>query len=136
MYVTRVIEAPTAPAPVGSYSQAKQIGQFLQVSGQIPIDPQTGGILRGSVTEQVSQALAQIDAILAHAGAGWSDVLISRVYLSTDQDFDEFDAAYARHVPLPYPARVTVGAELAPGALVEIEVLAVVPDAATSGLPA
>ncbi|MGO4585844.1 RidA family protein [Arthrobacter sp. 2RAF6] len=136
MPVNRVIESPNAPAPVGSYSQAKQIGQFLQVSGQIPIDPQTGGILRGSVTEQVAQALAQIDAILAHAGAAWSDVLISRIYLSTDQDFDEFDAAYARHVPQPYPARVTVGAELAPGALVEIEALAVIPGTATSGLPA
>ncbi|WOH20494.1 Rid family detoxifying hydrolase [Paenarthrobacter sp. GOM3] len=130
MSVNRVIEAPNAPAPVGSYSQAKQIGRFLQVSGQIPIDPQTGGILQGSVTEQVSQVLAQIDAILAHGGAGWSDVLISRVYLSTDQDFDEFDAAYGRHVPEPYPARVTVGAELAPGVLVEIEVLAVLPDTA------
>lgn len=130
MYVTRVIEAPNAPTPVGSYSQAKQIGRFLQVSGQIPIDPQTGGILQGNVTEQLSQVLVQIDAILTHAGARWSDVLISRVYLSTDQDFDEFDAAYGLHVPEPYPARVTVGAELAPGALVEIEVLAVLPDAA------
>lgn len=130
MSVNRVIESPHAPAPVGSYSQAKQIGKFLQVSGQIPIDPQTGGILQGGIIEQVSQVLAQIDAILAHAGAGWTDVLISRVYLSTDQDFDEFDAAYARHVPEPYPARVTVGAELAPGALLEIEVLAVVPYAA------
>lgn len=130
MSVNRVIESPNAPAPVGSYSQAKQIGRFLQVSGQIPIGPRTGGILQGSVTEQVSQVLAQIDAILAHAGARWSDVLISRVYLSTDQDFDEFDAAYGRHVREPYPARVTVGAELAPGALVEIEVLAVLPDTA------
>lgn len=129
MTVNRVIKSPNAPAPVGSYSQAKQIGQFLQVSGQIPIDPQTGAILQGSVTEQMSQVLAQIDVILAHAGANWTDVLISRVYLSTDQDFDEFDAAYGRHVPQPYPARVTVGAELAPGALVEIEVLAVVPGA-------
>ena len=135
MSVNRVIESDNAPAPVGSYSQAKQIGRFLQVSGQIAIDPQTGGVLQCGITEQVSQVLAQIDAILAHAGAGWTDVLISRVYLSTDQDFDEFDAAYARHVPEPYPARVTVGAELAPGALVEIEVLAVVPDTATSVLP-
>lgn len=130
MSVNRVIYSPNAPAPVGSYSQAKQIGRFLQVSGQLPIDPRTGNILQGSVTEQVVQVLAQIDAILTHAGAGWSDVLISRVYLSTDQDFDEFDAAYGQHVPAPYPARVTVGAELAPGALVEIEALAVIPDSA------
>lgn len=130
MSINRVLESPNAPSPVGSYSQAKQIGPFLQVSGQIPIDPETGGILNGGVTEQVLQVLAQIDAILAHSGAGWPDVLVTRVYLSTDQDFDEFDVAYAQHVPRPYPARVTVGAELAPGALVEIEVLAVIADAA------
>lgn len=126
MSTNRVIASPNAPSPVGSYSQARQIGQFLQVSGQIPIDPATGGILKGGIKVQVLQVLAQIDTILAHAGAAWSDVLTTRVYLSTDQDFDEFDAAYAQHVPKPYPARVTVGAELAPGALVEMEVLAVV----------
>lgn len=124
----RVIDTPAAPAPVGAYSQAKHIGKFLQVSGQLPIDPSTGQILRAGITEQTKQALRHIHAILDQAGATWANVLITRAYLSTDQDFDDFDAAYAQFIPAPYPARVTVGAQLAPGALIEIEVLAILDD--------
>lgn len=122
----RIIDTAAAPAAVGSYSQGKQIGQFLQLSGQLAIDPIKGGILAGGIEAQTEQSLSQITILLAEAGASWADVLISRVYLASDDDFDDFDRAYSRIVAQPFPPRVTVGAQLAPGALVEIDVLAVV----------
>lgn len=121
----RIINTPAAPPAVGAYSQGKQVGPFLQLSGQLAIDPATGSILAGGIAEQTEQSLTQIEALLKDAGASWADVLITRVYLASDDDFDAFDAAYSRVVPQPFPARVTVGAQLAPGALVEIDALAV-----------
>lgn len=122
----RIIDTHAAPAAVGAYNQGKQIGPFLQLSGQLAIDPVKGGILSGGIEAQTTQSLAQITTLLTEAGATWDDVLISRVYLRNDSDFDAFDEVYGTVVPKPYPARVTVGAELAPGALVEIDVLAIV----------
>jgi 2-iminobutanoate/2-iminopropanoate deaminase len=124
----RIIDTAAAPAAVGAYNQGKQIGPFLQLSGQLAIDPVKGGILAGGIGAQTEQSLNQITVLLKEAGASWGDVLITRVYLASDDDFDDFDQAYSRIVPQPYPARVTVGAQLAPGALVEIDVLAVVTD--------
>lgn len=123
-----IINTPAAPAAVGAYNQGKKVGPFLQLSGQLAIDPSTGKILEGGIEEQTKQSLSQITTLLTEAGASWENVLIARVYLASDNDFDAFDAAYGSVVPQPYPARVTVGAELAPGALVEIDVLAVVSD--------
>ncbi len=122
----RVVNTSAAPAAVGAYSQGKQIGPFLQLSGQLAIDPETGKIMQAGIAEQTRRSLEQLTALLADAGATWDDVLITRVYLASDDDFDEFDKAYGSEIPQPYPARVTVGAELAPGALVEIDALAVV----------
>lgn len=123
----RIIDTPNAPAAVGAYSQGKQIDSFLQLSGQLAIDPETGTIMKGGIIEQTKQSLSQLTALLTEAGATWNDVLITRVYLASDDDFDEFDKAFGSAVPQPYPARVTVGAQLAPGALVEIDALAIVP---------
>ncbi|MHA7220389.1 RidA family protein [Arthrobacter sp. MDT1-48-3] len=126
----RIIATSAAPAAVGAYNQGKQIGPFLQLSGQLAIDPETGKISTHGIEEQTRLCLQQVTALLTEAGGTWDDVLTSRVYLSSDENFDAFDAVYADVVPQPYPARVTVGAELAPGALVEIEVLAVLQAAA------
>ena len=108
-------------SPVGSFSYARQVGPFVQVSGQL-------GLADGATTigEQTTASLRSVEAILASAGLGWSDVLTVRVHLTSDDLFDEFDAAYAAIVPEPFPARVTVSSGLAPGALVEIDALAVI----------
>lgn len=128
MPTQRIIQTDLAPAPAGAYNQAKQIGPFLQISGQLAIDPSNGGVLKAGIREQTRQSLSQIGALLKHSGASWSDVLTVRAYLAQDKDFDEFDTTYAEVVSKPFPARTTVGAELAPGALVEIDVLAVIQD--------
>lgn len=120
-----IITSPSAPAPVGAYSQAKRIGPFLQISGQLATDPETGQMLTGGIAEQTTRCLEQLEAILLEAGAAWEQVLTIRVYLSDDDHFDAFDTAYAQYLSSPYPARITVGAQLAPGALVEIEAFAV-----------
>lgn len=121
----RIINTAAAPAAVGAYSQGKQLGPFLQLSGQLAIDPATGNILDAGIEDQTKQSLSQLTTLLAEGGATWENVLITRVYLASDDDFAAFDLAYRSVVPEPYPARVTVGAQLAPGALVEIDVLAV-----------
>lgn len=81
-----IITSPLAPAPVGAYSQAKKIGSFLQISGQLATDPDTGQLLTGGITEQTTKCLEQLEAILHEAGASWEQVLTIRVYLSDDEN--------------------------------------------------
>lgn len=120
-----IIESPLAPAPVGAYSQAKRIGPYLQISGQLATDPETGQLLAVDIAAQTTRCLEQLEAILQEAGGTWDRVLTMRVYMSDDENFDAFDAVYSSYLQKPYPARITVGAQLAPGALVEIEAFAI-----------
>jgi reactive intermediate/imine deaminase len=114
-----------APAPAGAYSQGRSNGPFLQVSGQLATDRATGALLEGDITAQTHRALEQVAAVLAAGGATWQDVLMVRVHLATDDDFEAMDAAYRQALAEPFPPRTTVTAGLAPGALVEIDALAV-----------
>ncbi|WP_432038490.1 RidA family protein [Streptomyces cucumeris] len=121
------IATNTAPEPVGAYSQGRRIGPFLQVSGQMAIDPSTGTLLAADVADQTRRVLEQVRAILASECAGWNDVLMVRVFLASDGDFEAMDRAYRSVLAAPFPPRTTVTAGLAPGALIEIDVLAVRP---------
>ncbi|MBJ8346677.1 RidA family protein [Antrihabitans sp. YC2-6] len=118
-----------ATSPVGNFSYARRIGPFTQVSGQL-------GLSAGATTiaGQTAEALEKVEAILTSAGLSWSDVLTVRVHLASDDLFDDFDAAYAAIVPPPFPARVTVSSGLAPGALVEIDALAVTPNSLNAAI--
>jgi enamine deaminase RidA (YjgF/YER057c/UK114 family) len=108
-----------APAPAGAYSQARRIGPFVQVSGQVAKN------LDGDLEAQTVQALEQIQAVLAEQGLGWQDVLMVRVVLADDAYWAGMDAAYRRVVAQPYPPRTTISAGLGPRMLVEIDALAV-----------
>ncbi|MEU2508515.1 Rid family hydrolase [Streptomyces sp. NPDC007863] len=121
------ISTPAAPAPVGAYSQGRRIGPFLQVCGQVATDPATGDVLDAGVAGQTRRALEQVGTILAADGAGWQDVLMVRVHLARDEDFEAMDAAYREVLSEPFPPRTTVTVVLAPGALVEVDALAVRP---------
>lgn len=114
------ITAPEAPSPVGAYSQARRIGPLVRISGQLGLSADDQ-----SIAGQTTVALHNIESILRAGGLQWADVLSLQVYLSSDSLFDEFDTAYSAIVPEPYPARTTISCELAPGALVEIDALAV-----------
>ena len=122
----KVISTEKAPAAIGPYSQAIQVGSFVYTSGQIPIDPATGVVVEGGIKEQARQSLANVKAILTEAGLSMSSVVKTTVFLADMNDFADMNAVYAEFFTEPYPARSAVAVKTLPkGASVEIEVVAV-----------
>ncbi|UCE96259.1 MAG: deaminase [Candidatus Bathyarchaeota archaeon] len=120
----RIVQTKSAPKPLGAYSQAVRAGQFLFVSGQLGIDPETGEMVSDNIREQTRQALENIKAILQAENYSFREVVQVNIYLSSTKQFSEFNSEYAQHFTTDPPARVTVGVELGLGALVEISVIA------------
>ncbi|MBF0417714.1 MAG: hypothetical protein HQL86_05630 [Magnetococcales bacterium] len=119
------VETSGAPAAIGPYSQAVRVGEWLFVSGQIPLDPLSGVLVEGDISMQTERVLENIGAILAAAGAGFGDVVKSTLYLLDMADFVAVNGVYGRYFRAPYPARATLGvAALPKGARVEMEVIA------------
>lgn len=124
----RVVTAAAAPAAIGPYSQAIAAGPFVFCSGQIPIDPATGELVPGGVTEQTEQVLRNVTALLAAEGLALRDVVKSTVFLVDLAQFAAMNAVYSRHFDSEPPARSTIQVSALPkGAQVEIEVTAVRP---------
>jgi len=121
----KILSTSKAPAAVGPYSQAVEMRDTLYVSGQIPLDPETGKIVEGDVTVQIEQVFKNIAAILDNAGYSFSDVIKSTCLLSDIGDFKAMNEVYARYYPDKQPARVAFAVkELPLGALIEIETIA------------
>lgn len=121
----KVINTSKAPAAIGPYSQAVQIGNLVYTSGQIPIDPATGVFVEGGIMEQTRQSLLNVKAILEEAGLTMGHVVKTIVFLADMNDFAAMNAVYAEFFAEPYPARSAVAVKTLPkGALVEIEVIA------------
>ena len=121
----KVISTKKAPAAIGPYSQAIQVGNLIYTSGQIPIDPETGVFVEGGIKEQTRQSLTNVQAILQEAGLTMSDVVKTTVFMADMGDFAEMNAVYAEFFTAPYPARSAIAVKTLPkGALVEIEVVA------------
>ena len=121
----KVISTSKAPAAIGPYSQAIQVGNLVFASGQIPIDPATGNFVAGGVREQARQSLTNVKAILDEAGLTLGNVVKTTVFLADMNDFADVNAVYAEFFAEPYPARSAVAVKTLPkGALVEIEVIA------------
>ena len=118
--------SPDAPAAIGPYSQGvKSVHGLVFFSGQTPIDPSTGELVAGGVTEQTEQVFKNLGAVLAAAGKTFDDVVKSNVYLSDMAHFAAMNAVYACHFSAPYPARTTVAVrELPKSCLVEIDIIA------------
>lgn len=121
----QVIHTDKAPAAIGPYSQAVQIGSLLFTSGQIPIDPDTGAVVEGGIQEQARQSLNNIKAILNAAGTNMGAVVKTTVFLQDMNDFAAMNEVYAQFFQEPYPARsaIQVG-RLPKDVLVEIEAVA------------
>jgi 2-iminobutanoate/2-iminopropanoate deaminase len=122
------ISTPHAPAAIGPYSQAVRAGDFLYTSGQIALDPVTSQVVPGSITEQTTQVLENLKAILEAAGTELSRVVKTLVFLKDMNDFSAMNAVYGKYLApegtVP-PARSTVeAARLPKDVLVEIEVIA------------
>lgn len=121
----KVISTSKAPAAIGPYSQAIQVGNLVFASGQIPIDPATGSFVAGGVKEQARQSLTNVKAILEEAGLTLDNVVKTTVFLADMNDFADVNAVYAEFFAEPYPARSAVAVKTLPkGALLEIEVIA------------
>jgi endoribonuclease L-PSP len=124
--VKEVIYTETAPKPLGPYSQAVKAGNMLFVSGQIPIDPKTGEVVKGGIKEQTRQVLENIKAVLEAAGYTLNDVTMAFVFLADMNMFPEYNEVYAQYFKEKPPARVTVQAARLPrDVLIEIAVIAV-----------
>ena len=121
----QVIHTDSAPAAIGPYSQAIQIGDLLFVSGQVPIDPSTGAIVEGDIKAQAQQSLNNLKAILNAAGTNMGAVVKTTVFLADMNDFAAMNEVYAQFFQEPLPARsaVQVG-RLPKDAKVEIEAIA------------
>ena len=118
------VSAADAPAALGPYSHAVKTGNLLFLSGQLGLDPKSGTLPEG-VVAQAEQSFANIEAVLAAAGATFDNVVKATVYLADINDFKAVNEVYATKFTEPYPARSAVQvAALPAGALVEIEVTA------------
>jgi 2-iminobutanoate/2-iminopropanoate deaminase len=120
-----VIQTRQAPAAIGPYSQAVLSGNLLFVSGQIPIDPETGNLIIGGIESETHRVMKNIEAILTAAGYGFEHVLKSTLFIKSMDDFAKINAVYASYFESNYPARETVEvAGLPKNANVEISVVA------------
>lgn len=120
------IKASQAPAAIGPYSQAVQAGGSIYVSGQLPINPDTGEFAGADIRAQARQSLENIKAILAAAGTDMAHVVKTTVLLQDMADFAAMNEVYAEYFSEPYPARAAFQvAKLPKDALVEIEAVAV-----------
>ncbi len=115
--------SPQAPAAIGPYSPALQVGDFLFLSGQLGMDPE--GNLADGVEAQTQRALENLRHLLEAAGLGLEDVVKTTIFLKNMEDFPRVNEVYASFFSPPYPARSTVEvARLPKDALVEIEAIA------------
>ena len=121
----KVVSTQNAPAAIGPYSQALDLGNMVFVSGQIPVDPATG-LMADTIEAQARQSLANLKAILAEAGLTMADVVKTVVFLADLDDFAAVNEVYAQAFAQPFPARSCVQvAGIPKGAKVEIECIAV-----------
>jgi 2-iminobutanoate/2-iminopropanoate deaminase len=121
----QVISTAQAPAAIGPYSQAIRSGNLVFVSGQIPIDPETGQVVEGDAAVQTGRVLQNLSAILQAAGSSLRQVLKTTVYLKDLTDFAPMNDVYARFFADAPPARATVEvARLPRNVLVEIDLIA------------
>jgi 2-iminobutanoate/2-iminopropanoate deaminase len=122
----RIIQTEKAPKAVGPYSQAVEINGFLFISGQIPLDPQTGKLVQGGIVEQTEQVLKNIGSILEAAGYTFKDVIKSTCLLADIADFKAMNEVYSKYYTADQPARAAFAVKDLPmGAMVEIETIAV-----------
>lgn len=120
----RIIATQAAPAAIGPYSQAVEVGGILFVSGQLPVNPATGEMPEG-IEAQTRQSLDNVMAILKEAGLGANDVAKTCVLLNDIKDFGAMNAVYAEFFPEDKPARICYQVSALPkGALVEIDAIA------------
>ena len=123
----KVIQSEKAPKAIGPYSQAIQAGNFLFLSGQIPLDPKTGELVKGDIGQQTKQVLENIKGVLESQKLEMEDVVKVTIFLKDIGNFNRVNEVYATYFPPPAPARSTVEvAKLPRNAEIEIEAIALI----------
>ena len=122
----KAISTDRAPAAIGPYSQAIIAGDFMYISGQIPLDPATGELVERTIEAQSTRVFENLKAILNEAGKDFSNVVKAEVYLDDMNDFKALNEIYAQYFTSdPKPARQAVEvAKLPLGVMVEISLIA------------
>jgi 2-iminobutanoate/2-iminopropanoate deaminase len=123
--VMKAVNSLSAPAAIGPYSQAIDAGDFVFLSGQVPIDPKTGELVGGDIAAQTDRALDNLGAVLEAAGLSFADVVKTTIYLLDLGDFQAVNGTYGKRFTNAPPARATVQVSGLPkGARVEIDAIA------------
>jgi len=126
MTTKKIISTAQAPAAIGPYSQANQIGEMLFTSGQIPLVPATMEIVEGGIAEQAKQSMENLMAVLKEANASADSVIKTTCFLSDMNNFVAFNEVYATYFPENAPARSCVEvARLPKDVLIEVEAIAI-----------
>ncbi len=121
-----VVSTEKAPAAIGPYSQALIAGSFIYTSGQIPINPETGEIVKGDIAQQTKQVMENLKAVLEAAGSDLGSVIKTTVFIKNMNDFQTVNSIYNEYFKKPFPARSCVEvARLPKDVGIEIEVIAV-----------
>jgi 2-iminobutanoate/2-iminopropanoate deaminase len=121
----KAVNSLSAPAAIGPYSQAIDAGDFVFLSGQVPIDPKTGELVGGDIAAQTDRALDNLGAVLEAAGLSFADVVKTTIYLLDLGDFQAVNGTYGKRFTNAPPARATVQVSGLPkGARVEIDAIA------------
>ncbi len=120
------VSTPQAPAAIGPYSQAVSAGNSVFFSGQIPLDPSTGELVKADISIETRRVFENLTAVASAAGASFSDIVRVGIYLTDLNDFAAVNAVMAEYFQAPYPARSTIQVSALPkGARVEIDAIAV-----------
>jgi len=128
-----IVRTDTAPAAIGTYSQAVCVGNLVFLSGQIPLVPATMELVSDDFREQARQAFANLAAVATAAGGSLNDLVKVNVYLTDLDNFQLVNEEMAAQFHAPYPARAAVGvAALPKGAAIEVEATMLIPDNATT----
>lgn len=125
--IRETVSTDKAPKAIGPYEQAVKIGEFIYVSGQIPLDPKTGNLVDGDIKAQTRRVMENLKAIVEAGGSSFDKVIKATVFLKSIGDFAAMNEVYAEYLGHAKPARSTVAvADLPRGALVEIDLVALV----------
>ena len=125
MVEKEIIATKNAPVAIGPYSLAVKAGGLLFVSGQLGIDPSSNKIVEGEIEAETRQALENLKVILQAAGSSLNEVVKTTVFITDMNDFAKMNGIYSQYFTQNYPARSTVEVQLAKGAKVEIEAIAI-----------
>jgi len=103
-----IISTSKAPSAIGPYSQGIKVGNMVFISGQIPIDPDTGNVVEGGIKEQTKRVLENVKAILESIGGSLNNVVKTTVFMVDLEEFSEMNEVYKEYFPNNPPARSTI----------------------------